>query len=439
VAITAVTVVPLASALLRFGTWSAAGAISRVFWLFHFGLIASLALGLVGTEDLTSWDREWLSGPYAQEAAVLATAGFLALLSGIAAVRSSRGRVISSTPKTLGNVDTYVGAFLLIGAVALWAWVVLTSGGASLFFSSYSEYLDATSGSEGRVAFAWLMLGIGVVITAAARPTLIRRLATGVTVLFAAIALALGLRGELLFPVVGALVALTRMNRPLPKSAVWMGMAVILLVIPVVREVRTVGLRSIGDARLQPNMIHALVEMGGSLHPVEKAVRWRSEGDPLLFGGSYWAPFERAAARVLPQIDRDNAENDDRIMNVLVTARVGPIGFSPVAEAYRNFGLAGPALVLFILGMIVSSVDTIAHDRRAVVCVATILVPLLVNVRNSFVSVPMQCIAGLLFLTVVAWLGRIFDVSPRPIALARTTIADGSLPYPGNCRGRLRH
>jgi hypothetical protein len=106
---------------------------------------------------------------------------------------------------------------------------------------------------------------------------------------------------------------------------------------------------------------------------------------------------ERAAARVLPGLQTTAAADDMRIMNVLVTDRVGPIGFSPVAEAYRNFGAVGVVLVLGLLGAGVAAIDRIANRGLAVLAIAILYVPLLINIRNSFVSVPLQCGLGALF------------------------------------------
>jgi hypothetical protein len=56
--------------------------------------------------------------------------------------------------------------------------------------------------------------------------------------------------------------------------------------------------------------------------------------------------------------------------------------------------------VVFVLGLIgalLARIDRIADRRVAVLVIATLFVPLLVNVRNSFVSVPFQCGLGVLF------------------------------------------
>src|SRR4029077_3247311 len=131
-------------------------------------------------------------------------------------------------------------------------------------------------------------------------------------------------------------------------------------------------------------------------------VRWHAEGEPYQYGNSYWAPFERAGARVLPGVKPMAADNDLRLMNVLVLDRIGAIGFSPVAEAYRNFGPVGVVIVLGLLGMALGAIDTIPDRRRAVLAIATLYPPLLINIRNSFVSVPAQCAAAILVVLAAA-------------------------------------
>ena len=175
----------------------------------------------------------------------------------------------------------------------------------------------------------------------------------------------------------------------------------LLLLIPLVREVRTFGVSALPQALVSPRF-DALVEMGQSLRPVEQVVRWHAEGEPYQHGASYWAPFERAGARVLPGVKPMAADNDLRLMNVLVLDRIGAIGFSPVAEAYRNFGPVGVVIVLGLLGMALGAIDMIRDRRRAVLAIATLYPPLLINIRNSFVSVPAQCAAGILVVLAAA-------------------------------------
>ena len=54
----------------------------------------------------------------------------------------------------------------------------------------------------------------------------------------------------------------------------------LLLLIPVIREVRTFGLGALPEALVSPRL-DALVEMGESLRPVEQVVRWHAEGEAV--------------------------------------------------------------------------------------------------------------------------------------------------------------
>jgi hypothetical protein len=254
----------------------------------------------------------------------------------------------------------------------------------------------------------WLAMGCGLVMSVTGARGRLRTSALAAFAGLAVVALPIGLRGEIMFPAVAALVAATRAGWTLTPRRAGAFVVGLLLVIPAVREVRHTGLQGLPEMVMDLRLFDAFVELGGSLHPVEKVVRWRAEGEALEMGASYWAPIERAAARILPGVRSAAAEDDMRIMNVLVMDRIGAIGFSPVAEAYRNFGALGVVCVLGLLGAVMAGIDRIGDRRLAVLVMATLYVPLLINVRNSFISVPVQCLLGLLF---VAALGVLRHVS----------------------------
>src|SRR5688500_15158830 len=132
------------------GVWTAVGMYALVFWCFHFGLIALLATGYVGVEDLSVWDLSWLLGPHAAEAAVVALAGTLAFACGVSLVFACRrpAALTHSNPvDTAHPAHPYgtAGSILVFGSVAMWCGIVLVTGGFSGFFVSYGEYLQATS------------------------------------------------------------------------------------------------------------------------------------------------------------------------------------------------------------------------------------------------------------------------------------------------------
>jgi hypothetical protein len=385
----------------RSGVWSATGAYAGVFWCFHFGLIAVLGSGLIGPHELSPWDQVWLLGPFGADAAVVALIGVTAFAAGASLINASAPSVDSRTSPPDPNQGAHpfgpAGSALVFVAIALWCGSVLMTTGPSGFYGAYGDYLNAIDQVGGFMGFVWLALGGGIVMSVTGAHGRLRTSAIAAFGCMALIALPLGLRGEIMFPTIAALVAARRCGWTLSPAKACAFLIGLLIVIPSVREIRNTGLQGLSDAALELRMFDAFVEMGGSLHPVEKVVRWRAEGEPLDMGSSYWAPIERAAARVLPGVEISAAEDDMRIMNVLVTDRVGPIGFSPVAEAYRNFGAVGVVLVLGLLGAGLAGIDRIPNRKVAVLAIAIFYVPLLTNVRNSFVSVPLQCGAGILF------------------------------------------
>jgi O-antigen polysaccharide polymerase Wzy len=399
IALGSITVIALL--VVRSGLWSATGAYAAVFWCFHFGLIAVLASGLIEPHELSNWDQLWLLGPFGADAAVLALIGFTAFASGASLINASATvidlRRNPPDPNEGAHPFGPAGSVLVFAAILLWCAIVLMTSGASGLFGSYGDYLNAIEESGGFMGLVWLALGGGIVMSVTGRHGWLRTSAIVAFGCMALIALPIGLRGEIMFPTIAALVAAARCGWVLSPGRACAFVVALLVVIPSVREVRSTGLQGLPDVAFELRLFDAFVEMGGSLHPVEKVVRWRAEGEALDMGSSYWAPVERAAARVLPGLQTTAAEDDMRIMNVLVTDRVGAIGFSPVAEAYRNFGAVGVVLVLGLLGAGLAAIDRIADRGLAVLAIAIFYVPLLTNVRNSFVSVPLQCGVGALF------------------------------------------
>ena len=395
--------------------WTTTAVYAAVFWCFHFGLVAAVAVRYLPTIDLALTEEGWVVGPFAAEAARLALAGLLAFASGASLVHASRRRA-EALPHQVTHPYGPVGSVLVFVAIASWCVVVVIAGGVSGFFASYETFRDMIAPYSLPISIISPTLACGIVIAFTGKAGWHRTAAIVAFASFALIALPIGLRTDVMFPIVAVIVALARCGRafsPLKAAALGLGL---LFLIPVVKEVRNTGLSAVPDALSAPRL-DALVEMGGSLRPVEQVVRWHAEGDPYLLGGSYWAPFERAASRLLPDLRSTAADDDLRLMNVLVMDRIGAIGFSPVAEAYRNFGALGVVMVMALIGIGLAAVDTIRDPRRAVLAIAVFYPPLLINIRNSFVAVPVQCLAGIALLLAVAALRHMLDgMMTRPYA-----------------------
>ena len=147
------SVAVIASMIWMAGVWTATGAYGLVFWCFHFGLIAVLASGYVGVEDLSVWDLSWLLGPHAADASVLALAGMLAWACGASIVFLRRGQQPSgghAAPAEAAHSFGPIGSLMVLGAVATWSLIVVATGGLTGFFVSYIAVSTDDGGSRAR-------------------------------------------------------------------------------------------------------------------------------------------------------------------------------------------------------------------------------------------------------------------------------------------------
>lgn len=388
--------------------WSPAAIFFVIFAFFHFGLAIMVLLG--GRVDEIVWFGE-REVPHAM--ALVGLGGIGLALGSIApmvlrvlAVRDAMAlgahQVPISKPSDVlfTQLVTQVGAAVAIACILGWFIMTVIATGGRLFGLSYGEFLLATEGYPR----PWLTFGIaiGVSLTAIDISQRLSRVALGAFVVWALIALPIGIRGDVMFPAAGALAAQGWRLRAIPARYFIVGAVVILSFASLLREIRMEGVTKVEWRWEVINPANTMRELGQSLRPTYETIRWIDDGDQFLEGASFWSPIERGFIRLFPIQEREIVD-EDRQMTVLVSQRVGPIGFSPVAEAYYNFGSVGVPVVMAIMGLIVSSLGmAVATPFGRAVMLAT-LVPLLIFVRNSFSQVPGQIVIGLSLVTAV-WL-----------------------------------
>jgi len=409
----------------RQGLFSFSSLYVSVFIAFHFGLSSSFGLGhdIIAARGVP-WFYNWFfedSTPIALILCISAVAAFAAgsclqsalgrkpsyLDLNIVGVGGKRNRNDLDAWLESTRIISIVGFVLVIVSVLFWSVVVVTQGGLRILLAGYLEFLDAMV--PLRLMYAYFGMGLGMALLAVGSRSGWRRWGYGIFAGWALIAFPLGLRGEVLFPIAGALVVTSMRKPPLSTKKFVVVVLLILLSISAVRVMRISGLRAERvDTVDLVNPLDALMELGGSLRPVAETVRWIEDGDKPMMGASYWAPIERLVHYLLPLWNRPPSTEDHRLMNVLVQYRVGTIGFSPVAEAYYNFMKWGPFLVMFIVGNLVGWVDRFHRAITNQLLAAIIVVPLLINIRNAFAQVPGQLILGLVIVLLPIWLaGRI--------------------------------
>lgn len=417
----AVALIILSSMMTSAGFWSPASAYLGLLTVFHFGLVGVYGFGLLSGDAFRTYSG-WFLTSYTPYAVVLAVLGVNACAVGSSLTSLTHRRQRTPAP---GLADTGVnpsvtyyltligGALVVLGVVG-WFGIVVLSGGPGLLLSSYGEYLEATERQP--VAYVWIAMGFGLSFltgTSGVRLSPVHRLAYAAFLIFAVFALPLGLRGEVLFTSLAAVIIRARRGRVPSLRTSLVAVVVVLVIISAIRDFRQTGFNSGESVVVQGNVLDGLTELGASLRPVGLVVTWRNQGEPFIHGQSYWAPIDRASCRVLLARQCPPAARDDRLMNVLVQQRVGPIGFSPIAEAYRNFGQTGVVLILGLTGVLVGALSRWSGTPLHNAIAGVILVELFINVRNAFTAVPVHLVLGLACVLVAVVLSRYVVVHRR--------------------------
>lgn len=372
-----------------------------IFSLFHSGLYFAYAMGL---EEPTSYLLTY-SG---RLAVILVVIGTLAYCAGVSAAYFFGGSAPFcriKNPEKLGGAFEWTGLILMILSVGIWFFEAIRAGGIGIFQAAYLDFLSATEGSY--TGWAYYGLGLAMVFLGTCEPSRLRRGGFALFGLFALVAFPLGLRGEVLYPLTAALVVMGVRKAPFSTGKALIIGLLVLCAITGVRQIRSTGVGEISGQQVSFAPSEALAEMGSSIRPVVKVIRWSQSGDPFIYGQSYWAPFDRAFVYVLPGWTRPPAQDDSRLLNVLVQKRVGPIGFSVIAEAYRNFAAPGVTIVMFLIGFGFGRMDRWPHTLIGQTVTGVILVAFLIQIRNAFTQVPMQIILGFMVLSLVVFLSKI--------------------------------
>jgi oligosaccharide repeat unit polymerase len=395
--------------------WSVPATYAIVFSLFHFGATFSLGLGASIPDDLRTIDY-WFYNSFTKSAVLLSLIGLLAYAigaCGAAIIRTAPLGTLSNTKQDVYTIRSLqlIGFSLLLVSISIWVSSVISSGGYELLIGSYNDYLNKAKSAltvyiNLGIAYGFSFLMIGAQSKLRTRGIII----FGLWVL---LAIPIGLRGEVLFPFCTAMVLLGKRGvlPSLKQTVIVFGC--LLIVISSARQIRQYGLSNLSDIKIDASPFGALYELGSSLRPVSEVIKWQVYGEDFIYGSSYWAPFDRFLSRAIMDSERLKAEDDQRIMNVLVQSRVGPIGFSPIAEAYRNFGISGVLIIMFLTGLLLGMLDSWAVTPNQLAVTGVIFVQLLIQVRNDFIAIPVQLILGLTVICVAS----LFSLEIRKNAL----------------------
>lgn len=377
----------------RRGAYRPSAAYLMLFGLFHGGLIISVAL--LGPSAASDPPAMWLYNAHAVEAVKLAIIGMAAFA--LAAALVGGDRTMPAKPRradepALRRSFVVIGVGMELAGVLLFATTVITAGGLSLMAGGYDAFLKVAGANPG-IGYATAGIGAGAVLAVVGGGRG-RRIAWAVFLSYAAVAFPIGLRGEVLFGLLGLLAVEAHLGRRFRPVWTIAGSVLILVLVAVVRQTRTFGT----GAELQSSsplalVLEAVAEMGYSIRPTVVVLGWHSLNEPFMNGTTFFAVPMRLAERLLGVTP---PEFDQRLFNVEIGSRVGAIGGSPLAEGYHNFGLTGVVCVMLALGVIVGILERQRSDALGAAVLGVVLIPLLTQVRNSFASVPADVAIGLL-------------------------------------------
>jgi len=384
------------------GIWSISFIFFAAFGIFHGGLIFVSAVGMLTDHDILNAISIWFYLPETDIAIYLVN--FTMIIYAITVIIFSRK--VNSTeepaPKTLIKRLHHIGGMMLVLMIGIFM-VVGFATGATQSYGAYLKIVKQSPVITQVFSYMYLFIGIAIVFVAVSyRPGFGYRYFI-IFAIWGALAFKLGLRGEVMFPSAVTLAMLGRRRIPITTFKLGILIIVMLIATVVVKNARISGDYSNVD---NLNPLNAVAEMGSSLRTIEEVITWRQTDFELLYGTSYWAPFERQLALILP-IERPPSIQDKRLLNVVVMERAGPIGFSPVAEAYANFGEKGIIFLAFFLGLLFSKLDKIPSTIQADILIGVGIIPLFVMIRNSFAPIPVQIIIGVIFAIIILQLAKV--------------------------------
>jgi hypothetical protein len=391
----------LCVALLSRGGWYRPSTTYLVlFGLFHGGLLITVALR--GPAAFTAYDTSWLYEAYTPPAVRLAVAGMIAFA--LCAHTRAAPAVPARVPVQYVAVCAAIGLGVEVLGIAIFGVAAVKAGGVDQFLGGYTTFLRINE-SDGLLGYGTLCIGFGAVLAIVAGGWARTAAWVGFGG-YALVAFLIGTRGAVLFPLVAMLVVEARRGRAVRPLWTMLGIPCLLALIGLVRTARLGGTSEGSSLLAAP--LDAIAEMGHSLRPAVVVLDWHTYGEPYRFGETLVVLPVRVL-EILTGWHGGPPTVDNRMFNVEIFTRVGPIGGSPVAEGYHNAGFLGVVLVLGLIGFVLSRLERLPSTPLGDAAVGVVLLPLLTGVRNSFAPIPVQVALGVLLVVMAhaaVWLGE---------------------------------
>ena len=385
--------------------WSATTAYLAVFVLFHFGLALLNATGQplpsYSVDYITSWFNDFGTAPEALYVSLVACWVFVAAAAWATPLKvghqvAPEGAQAPADPakalaSRMGAALVIVGTALVLGFVAVTApSLLLAAGGRSTYWvvvEGSAVQLLATP----LITYGGLLLALGI----PGRARTVGLLALG---LFGAWALAVGARTAIMYTVLAMVVVVARRRRMPPLRVAVAVFAVGLVAVGFIGQAR------IGSDQASLDPRAGMAELGSSVRPVIEVVELvRVNNEPLLMGATYVSFASRGIERVLG-LPRPDGLTDPRIAGNEFRGRLDgyQIGYSAVAEAFRNGALPGVVVVFGLFGSLLGRLDARRSRRLSGdFALGVVFFALAFHIRQPSVSLVANVAIGLMIF--VGW------------------------------------
>lgn len=384
---------------------SSGSAYALLFGLFHVGLLISVAFGYP-VQLFNQNAQQWVASPgFASAATLVAIAQSSFSVGYFIRHRLKTGPVAEIGSNNVVNspdgIDGpgIVGFMLLIPGLLLWSYYARISG-VNIVGISYGDFLARTMDTS--MPTAYMLIGFGLGVVSSSRHRTIRGWALVIFALWALPAFTIGLRGEVIIPAAAYVVVAARRRKI--RLRPWMGLLAVGLLGAgsAIRVIRQLGLGGSAAGIQAFNPLDGITELGYSIHPLVVVSNFhRILGEPFVGIATYLAPFRRVIVGRLLGGEVLSVPSDPSVFSGMIRQRVGPIGGSPAAEAYRAGGVVGIVCIMILIGLLVAHLDSITSTRLTDSAVGMMTFTLLLWVRNDFTPVPVEFGMTLLILIVI--------------------------------------
>lgn len=361
--LTAVCVVLALSALAatvsvsRLKLWAAASCYLLVFIVFHFGVAILTASNQSVPAFMSGYTQSWFNAfgavPEALYLSALACWCFTtgcAWRAGDNGGKSTPSAGVTKAAGILGSTLVITGTTILFGYLAMTMPSLILGAGGSQAFWAHVEGSTVALIANPLIIYGSILLAIS-------ERSALRTVAVVLLIAFGLWALAVGARTAIMYPVLAMLVVAARRRPRMPSSAAAVVVFMAgLAVVAFVGQARLQGGYE-QQASLDPRV--ALAEMGSSLRPVVEVVTYRRmNNEPLMYGQTYISFGVRSVEGALG-LPRPDGLTDPRIAGNEFRGRLDgyQIGYSAVAEAFRNWGTAGVVIVFIGFGALLGHLD----------------------------------------------------------------------------------